>query len=233
MRLTPPRDLPAPGRRQTLCVAFRLEQSPVFLVNSRLGPSAAAPSRGRPFSRSYGSILPSSLTAVDPIASAFSASPPVSVSVRAAARSPAAFLGRPSAGFAHSLPPWRGARGGVLHFRRPARRGPGRPEPGPACRRRHRLASLPRAAGAGMSTRCPSAAPSGLALGPDLPWADEPSPGNLGLPAAGIPAQLSLLVPASSLPRAPPPLAGTASPRAGRSPTARHLVASPPLRRRA
>ena len=109
MRLTPPRDLPAPGRRQTLCVAFRLEQSPVFLVNSRLGPSAAAPSRGRPFSRSYGSILPSSLTAVDPIASAFSASPPVSVSVRAAARSPAAFLGRPSAGFAHSLPPWRGA----------------------------------------------------------------------------------------------------------------------------
>ena len=42
MRLTPPRDLPAPGRRQTLYVALRLLQSPVFLVNSRLGLSTAA-----------------------------------------------------------------------------------------------------------------------------------------------------------------------------------------------
>ena len=41
-RLTPPRDLPAPGRRQTLYVALRLLQSPVFLVNSRLGLSTAA-----------------------------------------------------------------------------------------------------------------------------------------------------------------------------------------------
>ncbi len=40
--LTPPRDLPAPGRRQTLYVALRLLQSPVFLVNSRLGLSTAA-----------------------------------------------------------------------------------------------------------------------------------------------------------------------------------------------
>ena len=29
--------------------------------------------------------------------------------------------------------------------------------------------------------RCPSATPFGLALAPDLPWADEPSPGNLRL----------------------------------------------------
>ena len=34
--------------------------------------------------------------------------------------------------------------------------------------------------GTGMSTRCPSATPLGLALGPDLPRADEPSSGNLG-----------------------------------------------------
>ena len=40
--LTHPRNLPAPGRRQTLYVALRLLQSPVFLVNSRLGLSTAA-----------------------------------------------------------------------------------------------------------------------------------------------------------------------------------------------
>ena len=45
--LTPPRDLPAPGRRQTLYVALRLLQSPVFLVNSRLGLSTAARLRSR------------------------------------------------------------------------------------------------------------------------------------------------------------------------------------------
>ena len=87
-RLTDPRDLPAPGRRQTLYVALRLQQSPVFLVNSRLDQFAAAgegsggrplhPPR-RPFSRSYGAILPSSLTMVLPIASVCSTHPPVSV----------------------------------------------------------------------------------------------------------------------------------------------------------
>ena len=46
-RLTDPRDLPAPGRRQTLYVALRLLQSPVFLVNSRLGLSTAARLRSR------------------------------------------------------------------------------------------------------------------------------------------------------------------------------------------
>ena len=37
------------------------------------------------------------------------------------------------------------------------------------------------------------------ALGPDLPWADEPSPGNLRLSMARILALLSLLIPAFSL----------------------------------
>ena len=41
-------------------------------------------------------------------------------------------------------------------------------------------------AGAGISTCCPSTTPFGLALGPDFPRADKPSPGNLGLPAGGI-----------------------------------------------
>ena len=48
-------------------------------------------------------------------------------------------------------------------------------------------------------TCCPSATPFGLTLGPDLPWADEPSPGNLRLSTAWILTMLSLLIPAFSL----------------------------------
>jgi hypothetical protein len=40
--------------------------------------------------------------------------------------------------------------------------------------------------GTGILTRFPSATPLGLTLGPDLPWADEPSPGTLGLTARWI-----------------------------------------------
>src|ERR1700760_854206 len=40
--------------------------------------------------------------------------------------------------------------------------------------------------GAGILTCPPSATPFGLALGPDSPWADLPSPGNLRLTANGI-----------------------------------------------
>ena len=36
-------------------------------------------------------------------------------------------------------------------------------------------------AGTGISTCCPSTTPFGLALGPDLPWEDEPCSGILGL----------------------------------------------------
>ncbi len=52
---------------------------------------------------------------------------------------------------------------------------------------------------AGIFTCYPSATPFGLALGPDLPWADEPSPGNLRLSTAKILTLLSLLIPAFSL----------------------------------
>ena len=58
----------------------------------------------------------------------------------------------------------------------------------------------------GISTCCPSSTPFGLDLGPDLPWADEPSPGNLRLSTARFLALLSLLMPAFSLPYSPPPL---------------------------
>ena len=53
--------------------------------------------------------------------------------------------------------------------------------------------------GAGISTCYPSATTYVLTLGPDLPWADEPSPGNLGLSTAMFLAWLSLLIPALSL----------------------------------
>ena len=88
-------------------------QSPVFLINSRLGRFAAAPSRsgregphgrGRSFSRSYGAIMPSSLTMVLPIASVCSTRPPVSVLVRAPTPLPRGFSRRHGlAGFAIRL----------------------------------------------------------------------------------------------------------------------------------
>ena len=55
----------------------------------------------------------------------------------------------------------------------------------------------------GISTCRPSSTPFGLDLGPDLPWADEPSPGNLRLSTGVILAPLSLLMPAFSLPYCP------------------------------
>ena len=42
-------------------------------------------------------------------------------------------------------------------------------------------------AGYGISTVCASTTPCGLALAPGLPWADEPSPGNLRFSAIMIP----------------------------------------------
>ena len=53
--------------------------------------------------------------------------------------------------------------------------------------------------GTGISTSCPSPTTSVLSLGPDLPWADEPSPGNLGLSTCKFLAYISLLIPAFSL----------------------------------
>ena len=52
---------------------------PVFLLNSCLGQFSAASSHWHSFSRSYGVILPSSLTMLLPSALGFSPHPPVSV----------------------------------------------------------------------------------------------------------------------------------------------------------
>ena len=53
--------------------------------------------------------------------------------------------------------------------------------------------------GTGISTCCPSATSLDLALGPDLPRADQLYPGNLRYSAERIPTSLSLLIPAFSL----------------------------------
>ena len=57
--------------------------------------------------------------------------------------------------------------------------------------------------GTGISTCCPSVTSFDLALGPDLPRADQLYPGNLGYSAERILTFLSLLIPAFSLPETP------------------------------
>ena len=55
----------------------------------------------------------------------------------------------------------------------------------------------------GISTCCPSTTSFALALGPDLPRADQLYSGNLGYSAWRIPTSISLLIPAFSLPNSP------------------------------
>ena len=57
--------------------------------------------------------------------------------------------------------------------------------------------------GTGISTCFPSTTPFGLALGPDLPRADQLYPGNLRYSAERILTFLSLLIPAFSLQNTP------------------------------
>ena len=93
----------------------------MFLVNSRLNQFTAAPSGstgqagftllGRSFSRSYGAILPSSLTRVISITLVFSTCPPVSVLVRARAVSLEVFLEGMASGTRRLIASWHRASG--------------------------------------------------------------------------------------------------------------------------
>ena len=67
--------------------------------------------------------------------------------------------------------------------------------------------------GTGISTCCPSVTSFDLALGPDLPRADQLYSGNLRYSAGRILTFLSLLIPAFSLLYSPQLLIGTASSR--------------------
>ena len=101
--LTPPLNLPAPGRRQPIYLTFRFSHRPVFLLNSCLSLFSAARSPWHPFSLSYGVILPSSLTMLLPPALGSSPHPPVSVYGTGAMQTIAAFLDSRSSCFATSL----------------------------------------------------------------------------------------------------------------------------------
>ena len=155
----------------------------MFLLNSCLSHFSAAPSLGRPFSRSYGAILPSSLTTLLPPALGFSPHPPVSVYGTGTWQAIAAFL--------DSLD----SLTSLLLFRSPSHFSYWRRiclPPTPLClgrsfHSRLKLSScvptvlLP--CSTGISTCCPSTTSFDLALGPDLPRADQLYPGNLGYSA--------------------------------------------------
>ena len=177
----------------------------MFLLNSCLGLFSAACSRRRPFSRSYGAILPSSLTMLLPPALGFSPHPPVSVFGTGNWNTIAAFLGSRN----HALRYFCSLRVTPL-----------------ACRTAfpsRRLLRLPRSShsraalsfcvptfliplSTGFSTCCPSTTHFCLALGPDFPRADQLYSGILGYSAWRIPTSISLLIPAFSLLTAPLPL---------------------------
>jgi hypothetical protein len=78
-RLTGRLNVPTAGKRQSLYSVFRTWQRPVFLVNSRSYRFPVALLPGHPFLRTYGAILPSSLTRV--LSSALGYSPRLPVSV--------------------------------------------------------------------------------------------------------------------------------------------------------
>src|ERR1700723_4607033 len=62
--LTSPFNLPAPGRSQPLYVVFDFAETCVFVKQSPFAFHCGPHYCGRPFSRSYGSNLPSSLTSL-------------------------------------------------------------------------------------------------------------------------------------------------------------------------
>ena len=139
-----------------------------------------------PLFRSYGVNMPSSLTTLLPLALGFSPHLPVSVCGTGALQIQLPFLATTYVCFPtkfQSLSPESTNPRDMLL-------------PGV------RLLKL--FSGYGISTVCASTTPCGLALAPGLPWADEPAPGNLRFSAFTILTQISLLIPAFSLPLCPP-----------------------------
>ena len=170
----------------------------MFLLNSCLSLFTAALFQGHPFSRSYGVILPSSLTMLLPSALGFSPHPPVSVYGTGTCQTIAAFLGTWLTHFATLFRSasrlWVGSRF-CLEV------------PSSACAR----LSFPRLCSPHASPQfcCHAVQESQpvvhrLRLAPsDLPREDQLYPGNLGYSAERIPTSLSLLIPAFSLGVAP------------------------------
>ena len=140
----------------------------MFLLNSRLGLFTAALFRGRPFSRSYGTNLPSSLTTLLPLALESSSHLPVSVCGTGTLEIHQTFLVSLYACFPTMF---RSLTPGATIAR---------------VRLQESVLWLNSSGGYGISTVCASTTPFGLALAPGLPWADEPSPRNLRFSAIMI-----------------------------------------------
>ena len=180
----------------------------MFLVNSRLGLFTATTSLWFPFSRSYGVILPSSLTRILPFVLEFSSRLPVSVCGTGTSKQFSGFSRqRGFINFATLFTPHQRNSSQqtyftICHYLALNTDFHSRALTILLC---HRLIYAI-SGGTGISTCCPSSTPFGLDLGPDLPWADEPSPGNLRLSTERFLASLSLLMPAFSLVYCPPPL---------------------------
>jgi hypothetical protein len=193
----------------------------VFLINSCLGLFTATWSPRYPFSRTYEANLPSSLTTLLPLVLGFSPHPPVSVYGTGTITLNSSFS----------------RQCGIISF--------GTFFPSPSGLQIIRRFCLPdflspldelylqfasiillrphfshtSNSSTGISTCYPSTTPLGLALGPDLPWEDEPSPGNLGFSTVKILTSLSLLIPAFSLLFRPHILSVMLLPTIVRSPT--------------
>ena len=182
----------------------------MFLLNSCLSLFSAARSLWHPLSRSYGVILPSSLTMLLPPALGFSPHPPVSVYGTGTWQTIAAFLGTDSTRFVTSsslhitLLDYTADLPTVLLLRL-YRSFHSRLELCPC------VPTVLLPCGTGISTCYPSTTSFDLALGPDLPRADQLYSGNLGYSAWRIPTSISLLIPAFSLLKSPQLLTGTAS----------------------
>ena len=170
----------------------------MFLLNSCLSLFTAACFCRHPFSRSYGAILPSSLTMLLPSALGFSPHPPVSVYGTGTFHTIAAFLGTELTCFS-TLISIRvyllACKAGLLTLHL-------------LVLHRFLLSRLMLSAcvptflmcdSTGISTCYPSTTSFDIALGPDLPRADQLYPGNLGYSAGRILTFLSLLIPAFSL----------------------------------
>ena len=173
----------------------------MFLLNSCLGQFSAATSLWHSFSRSYGVILPSSLTMLLPSALGFSPHLPVSVYGTGTVQTIAAFLGsrltRFPTSFRSTSRLWIVLRICLQHSSSAC---PGIPFPVVLsfC-----VPTVLLYCSTGISTCYPSATSFDLALGPDFPRADQLYPGNLGYSAWRIPTSISLLIPAFSLLKSP------------------------------
>ena len=174
------------------------------MVNSCLGLFSVTCSRRHPFSLSYGVILQSSLTMILSLVLGFSPRPPVSVCGTGTSIYLATFLA--SVNSSASLlvftprhhPAFQSAYFTTLQPHDLATAFHLRVQTILLC---HCIIIY--LGGTGISTCCPSATAFALALGPDLPRADQLYPGNLGYSAWRIPTSISLLIPAFSLPDSP------------------------------